>query len=217
MQKTTINGVIKENQELQQSEENTSLISLPGEIYSKHPLEHRWVLWYFKQEKGKDWLEGQKKVAAIDTAEDFWALFNYIQPPSCINVGCDYSFFKDGVQPMWEDASNHRGGRWIINMDKRMRNTELDSFWLETLLAMIGEGFDSYSDEICGAVVNVRMKADKLALWTKNCEDYQATISIGQTFKQRLQIKRDGCLEYQPHHVASNKSNTSMTKSLYGL
>ena len=35
------------------------------------------------------------------------------------------------------------------------------------MLALIGEQFE-YGDEICGAVVNVRARQEKIALWTKN-------------------------------------------------
>lgn len=210
--------ILKENgkENMEVAEKNNSLMNLSGELYMKHPLEFTWVLWYFKQEKGRDWLESQKQVASIDTAEDFWALYNYIQPASCITLGCDYSFFKKGIQPMWEDESNHQGGRWVINLDKRMRQVELDQYWLEMLLAMIGEGFGEYSDEICGAVVNIRGKGDKLALWTKHCNDGEATLNIGRALKQRLNFSRDGFLEYQSHHATSNKGG-SMNKAMYCL
>lgn len=35
------------------------------------------------------------------------------------------------------------------------------------LLAMVGEQFD-HGDDICGAVVNVRTKQEKISIWTKN-------------------------------------------------
>lgn len=67
--------ILKENgkENMEVAEKNNSLMNLSGELYMKHPLEFTWVLWYFKQEKGRDWLESQKQVASIDTAEDFWA------------------------------------------------------------------------------------------------------------------------------------------------
>lgn len=34
---------------------------------------------------------------------------------------------------MWEDESNCRGGRWLINLNKQQRATELDNFWLEVV------------------------------------------------------------------------------------
>lgn len=40
---------------------------------------------------------------------------------------------------------------------------------------MIGEQF-TYGDEICGAVVNVRSKQEKIALWTKNAANQTAQV-----------------------------------------
>jgi len=40
--------------------------------------------------------------------------------------------FQEGIQPMWEDDRNCKGGRWVINLEKRKRD-ELDNFWLETV------------------------------------------------------------------------------------
>lgn len=44
------------------------------------------------------------------------------------------------------------------------------------LLAMIGEQFD-YGDEICGAVVNVRGKQEKIGLWTKTATNEAAQVT----------------------------------------
>ena len=40
---------------------------------------------------------------------------------------------------MWEDDKNRRGGRWLINLDKKQRISCLDNFWLEVMLCLIGE------------------------------------------------------------------------------
>ena len=50
--------------------------AVDGEVVSraiKHPLRYNWCLWYFKQEKGKDWSESQRRISAFDTVEDYWA------------------------------------------------------------------------------------------------------------------------------------------------
>lgn len=80
---------------------------------------------------------------------------------------------------MWEDDANKHGGRWLINLDKKQRSTELDHFWLEILLCMIGEGFNEFSEDVCGAVVNVRARQDKLALWTGDASSSQSIMEIG--------------------------------------
>lgn len=43
------------------------------------------------------------------------------------------------------------------------------------LLAMIGEQFD-YGDEICGAVVSIRGKQERIAVWTKNAANETAQV-----------------------------------------
>lgn len=41
---------------------------------------------------------------------------------------------------------------------------------------MIGEQFD-HGDEICGAVINVRTRQEKIALWTKNASNEAAQVA----------------------------------------
>lgn len=47
------------------------------------------------------------------------------------------------------------------------------------ILCMIGEAFDSHSDDICGSVVNIRSKGDKIGLWTANAKEESSVLSIG--------------------------------------
>ncbi|CAH9113555.1 unnamed protein product [Cuscuta europaea] len=53
---------------------------------------------------------------------------------------------------------------------------------------MIGEQFD-HGDEICGAVVNVRNRQDKISIWTKNAANESAQVSIGKQWKEFLDYK----------------------------
>ncbi|VDM80994.1 unnamed protein product [Strongylus vulgaris] len=89
---------------------------------------------------------------------------------------------------MWEDDSNVKGGRWLVVVDKQIKSAVgtsclfgsvslsgslvehlhahrraqlLDHYWLELLMAIIGEQFEDLGEYICGAVVNVRQKGDK--------------------------------------------------------
>lgn len=49
----------------------------------------------------------------------------------------------------------------------------------QQLLCLVGEAFDDYSDEVCGAVVNIRTKGDKIAVWTSDFENRDAVTHIG--------------------------------------
>ena len=70
----------------------------------KHPLQHAWTLWFFQYDRSKSWEENQRRVLSVTTVEDFWALHHHVEGPAGLPVGCDYSLFKEGIIPDWEDA-----------------------------------------------------------------------------------------------------------------
>lgn len=93
----------------------------------------RWTMWYLKQDQKKKWEEMQDIVHTFDMVEDFWSIYNHIKQPSELNQGDDYSMFKMNIRPMWEDAANKNGGRWLLTVDKQYRRSKLDDLWLDTV------------------------------------------------------------------------------------
>lgn len=59
----------------------------------------------------------------------FRSLFTHIKSVTELSVGNDYSLFKEGIKPMWEDDKNKKGGRWLLNVDIRMKSN-LHELWL---------------------------------------------------------------------------------------
>ncbi|CAG0893096.1 unnamed protein product [Darwinula stevensoni] len=150
-----------------------------NDAYIKHPLQNTWTLWFFKNDRTKAWEENQVEITSFATVEDFWALYNYIEVASHLPAGTDYSLFKKGIKPMWEDDRNKKGGRWLLNLNKSQRFADLDNLWLEVLLCLIGEAFEDESEEMCGAVVNIRNKGDKIGVWTATSEKPESVMKIG--------------------------------------
>ena len=68
------------------------------------------------------------QVMNFSTVEDFWSVFNHIEQASKLSPGADYSFFKLGIKPMWEDKANKKGGRWVISLDKGVKSI-IDKLW----------------------------------------------------------------------------------------
>ncbi|XP_003384312.1 PREDICTED: eukaryotic translation initiation factor 4E-like [Amphimedon queenslandica] len=160
------------------------IASVPAVTPERHPLQNKWVLWYLKNDKQKEWKDNLRKIICIDTVEDFWSVYNHIKPPSQISSGCDYMLFKEGIEPMWEDKTNKDGGRWLLNIDKRDRKDGvLDNVWMETLMCLIGEIFDDSSDDICGAVAQNRTKGDKISIWTRVAKNKDHVHRIGYVIK----------------------------------
>ncbi|KAJ7566335.1 hypothetical protein O6H91_02G097600 [Diphasiastrum complanatum] len=158
-----------------------------GDVVAKHPLEHSWAFW-FDNPSGKStqttWGSSLRHVYTFSTVEDFWCLFNNVRQPSQLILGADFYCFKAGIEPKWEAPKCASGGKWTMSTLRGSKAT-FDTFWLHTLLAMIGEQFDE-GDEICGAVVNVRARQDKISLWTKTASNEAAQISIGKQWKEIL-------------------------------
>ena len=114
----------------------------------KHPLQNAWTLWFFKNDKTRTWEENQRPIITVTTVEDFWSLYNHIEVASRLPPGSDYSLFKEGIFPDWEDKRNAPGGRWMINVDKRQRAECLDTYWLEILFFLIGEHADQHAHQV---------------------------------------------------------------------
>ncbi|XP_049866466.1 eukaryotic translation initiation factor 4E1-like isoform X1 [Pectinophora gossypiella] len=163
----------------------------------KHPLEHAWSFWMFTNDK-KKWEDNLVELTTFDTVEDYWCLYHYMKSPSELTMGQDYMIFKKGIQPMWEDAANRRGGRWLISLEKR--KGEMDRMWLDVVLLMIGENFE-HNDDVCGVVVNIRGKC-KIAVWTADASNHKAYMEIGRKIKDALGPYAK--LSYQHHNSSKN-------------
>ncbi|XP_050235083.1 eukaryotic translation initiation factor 4E-2 [Mercurialis annua] len=150
----------------------------------QHPLEHRWTFWFDNpsaKSKQATWGSSMRPIFTFGTVEEFWSMYNNIHHPSKLAVGADFHCFKDKIEPKWEDPVCANGGKWTVTYSKG----KSDTAWLNTLLAMIGEQFD-HGDEICGAVVNVRARQEKIAIWTKNASNEAAQLSLGKQWKELL-------------------------------
>ncbi|XP_010943607.3 eukaryotic translation initiation factor 4E-1 [Elaeis guineensis] len=161
--------------------------SVARRVARSHPLEYSWTFWFDNpsaKSKQVAWGSSIRSVHTFATVEDFWSLYNNIRQPSKLVVGADFHCFKYKIEPKWEDPVCTNGGKWTISCARG----KSDTFWLHTLLAMIGEQFD-YGDEICGAVVSVRGKQEKIALWTKNAANETAQVNIGRQWKEFLDYK----------------------------
>nr|QBH73404.1 eukaryotic translation initiation factor 4e [Thermobia domestica] len=209
-------GDMEVDQSDKKNNEVANVEELPPELLIKHPLQNIWTLWYYENDRNRSWEENQREITSFDTVEDFWGLYNHIKAASELRQGCDYSLFKKGVRPMWEDEANKHGGRWLINLEKKQRTLDLDNFWLEILLCLIGEAFDEYSDDVCGAVVNIRNKGDKIGVWTADASRGQSVMEIGRRLKERLNIPQKVIIGYQIHKDTMNKSG-SVTKNTYTI
>ena len=207
--------------------------NLDPEKIIKHPLQNAWTLWFFKNDKTRSWEENQRPIITVNTVEDFWSLYNHIEVASRLPPGSDYSLFKEGIFPDWEDQRNSPGGRWMINMDKRQRADHLDQYWLEILFFLIGEHADQHAHQVKtnltsksnrlyphiiqvnGAVVNVRGKGDKLAVWLADASQPDSILRIGKMIKERLGIDPEQTIGFNIHSEEKARPGREAKKKFY--
>ncbi|KAE8655589.1 Eukaryotic translation initiation factor 4E-1 [Hibiscus syriacus] len=158
------NPILKdeEDEELEEGEvageedDTTSSYLKGGVVEQSHPLEHSWTFWF-------DNPQAKSKHATL-------GLYNNIHHPSKLAAGADFHCFKHKIEPKWEDPVCANGGKWTVTFQKGKSDTS----WFS--LALIGEHFE-YGDEICGEVVSVRGKQDKIALWTRTAANETAQVN----------------------------------------
>ncbi|GAA5953726.1 hypothetical protein JCM8115_004131 [Rhodotorula mucilaginosa] len=130
---------------------DVTVLSDPAHFTVTHPLYSPWTLWFdsaSKQDKAKSWEEALAKVISFQSVEHFWGLYNNIVPPSNLGAGSNYYLFKQGIKPAWEDEANAKGGKWSVQLPRGKYSEQIDQYWLYTMLAAIGETFETpYSEE----------------------------------------------------------------------
>ncbi|KAH0581835.1 hypothetical protein H2248_011513 [Termitomyces sp. 'cryptogamus'] len=139
---------------------------------------------------------GLTVIGEFDTVESFCRYFNWLKPPSKLERNSNYHLFKSGIKPMWEDEANANGGKWVLTM--RNNSTLLDRCWSWLTMALVGEELED-GDEICGAVVSLRSKVDRIQVWTRSKDDVEKLNAIGKRFVALLDVSQeDGIgLEFQ--------------------
>ncbi|SGY14726.1 BQ5605_C057g12678 [Microbotryum silenes-dioicae] len=210
----------------------------------KHPLCSPWTLWFdsaSKQDKGH-WDEALVKVIGFESVEEFWGLYNNIVPPSLIHLNSNYYLFKEGIKPAWEDPANSKGGKWAVQLPRGKYSAEIDNYWLYTMLAAIGEMFETpfdkaaatnsttavpsaFTNEVTGVIVSSRKAFYRINIWTRTATpDVRARIeNIGRHLKYDVLGMEEGIkfsdrdkvssdVEFVSHKDSQAKYGTKVTK-----
>lgn len=142
----------------------------------------------------KDYAATILPVATFDSCEGFWAAFSRCPRPDATTTPVDTHIFKTGIQPIWEDEANRRGGKWIVRIPKGIAG----HYWETIVLSIIGEQFD-VGNEICGAVLSVRFSEDIIAIWNRHASNIDALHKIRDMLYKLLKLPDMVKIDYKPH------------------
>jgi len=179
-----------------------------------HFLESEWVIWEHRSpdKNSKSYEDNMEKLCEVATIEDFWRAFNNIPKPSMIffdgrtrkrfaNRSVEsFSLFKKDIKPEWEDPMNRSGAEWFCR--KMFPGPQLDEFWLNLVLGMIGETIDG-GDEICGARVVDKSTGSRqmyrLELWFKHKDETIAAELLAKMQTALGSAAKTCKWEFRPH------------------
>ncbi|CAE6427949.1 unnamed protein product [Rhizoctonia solani] len=196
----------KEEIELEQGEIDESKPEVDTSVL--HPLRNKWTFYFDSKpppprptgeatpvpytpsntETG-EYEAGLKVVGKFRTVEDFCRLFNWLKPPSKLERSSNYHMFKEDIKPMWEDPANANGGKWVITM--RNNPALLDRYWSWLAMGLVGQELDDREDMICGAVVSLRSRIDRIQLWIRQKDDVERVNAIGKKLVKLLDLDRE--------------------------
>lgn len=206
--------------------------SVEAKVEKGHPLQHKWTMYFDSKSwnpststtselhhpssstQANSWEAALKMLGVYTTVESFMSIFSTLRRPSQLERNSNYHLFKDGIKPMWEDAANQNGGKWIITL-KGTNQALLDRSWMWLVLALIGEELDE-NDDITGAVVSTRNKGDRIALWIRNKTDVDLVNKIGKKFVLLLDLEKEPgvSLEFSPNSMddGTNRKHSAPSK-----
>ncbi|CZT21264.1 related to mRNA cap-binding protein related to eIF-4E [Ramularia collo-cygni] len=164
------------------------------EIVGEYPLKNAWIIYYRPTtNKNSDYEKSIKPLCRVQSVQAFWTVYSHLKRPSDLPTVSDYHIFKEGIRPVWEDEENRRGGKWIMRLKKGVA----DRYWEELLMAIIGDQFGEAGEEVCGAVVSMRLGEDVFSVWTKN--NGGRNVKIRETIKRVLSLPADTSLQWRSH------------------
>lgn len=142
-------------------------------------------------------VNGKTSTKNIGSLEQLWLSMSSLKKTYELAIGTELLVFKSGINPVWEDPINTKGGRWVFRFNRRSNNSNNHSasladndsvlkvrqrtslIWERLLLktitgSIIPDG--NYSEEIqdlllndiCGLVLSVRKDEDIISIWNCN-------------------------------------------------
>merc|ERR1712232_18455 len=140
-----------------------------------------------------EYVSGLKQLGSFTTVEQFLQLYAFIKKANVFPRDYSLSCFRTGCKPMWEEFPH--GGCWNHRVRRSCEQTcQADRLWENTLLACIGEAFET--PDVVGCVVSSRTMEIAVSVW--NC-DSQCRFKIGERLKEILNMNENTILEYKAH------------------
>jgi len=188
-----------------------------------HQLTYTWCMWCAKKKTGrKGGVEDKSKksddyhpnrITEFSTVEQFWSLFKFLEREAS-NILKSYvqcSFFREGIEPCYEDEHNSGGGR-IVMAIKGDDNLVM-KYLRETAMLVIGHQFEAASEAITGIFLSWKATEWQLSVWM-NKKDQKLRRLVAAKLLETLQLPETVEMKWFAHDQKKDKKFIDMRKSL---
>lgn len=150
------------------------------------PLHTKWTYFYDYQQKGKATQESWKDILKeVCTIEDVPTLLYVLENTGEADewpLNSNIHFFREGIEPAWEDVRNINGGKWVLEIEKEKEDERINDLWKKTVAFCVSE--QAKNEFVCGCVFSPRRYVDRLAVWTSIKDD--DVMKIGRLWKENV-------------------------------
>ncbi|KAM0675970.1 translation initiation factor eIF4E [Gurleya vavrai] len=153
------------------------------------PLHENWNLLYdYVRTKAttETWSEHLKPICTISSCNTLLYTLQNAFDADELPAGSNIHFFREYIQPAWEDANNIGGGKWVLELSKT-DNGSLTELWNKTVALCASETVEN--ETITGCVLSPRKFVDRIAIWTRGKDEEM--ISVGKTWKRTIDINEN--------------------------
>lgn len=157
-------------------------------------LNTKWKMLYDFKQFGKatpeSWASLLKEVCpTIETVEQLSYVIHNTGDAEEWPTSSNIHFFREGINPAWEDERNINGGKWVLELSKDIKDDRVNDIWKRTVAFCASEQVENAI--ICGCVFSPRKNVDRIAVWMGVRDD---SVKIaGRMWKQQVGFTDDVC------------------------
>jgi hypothetical protein len=178
----------------------------------------RWTFWTDSVKaqamSKEDFSKNIHKSGHCSNLKEFCDNWNGIANKLHFGMYSNLRLFKNDIPPLWEDAGNRNGGKWILiapfttdPQGDQVGNEALQVF-LQISLHMITGLFD-YLDNLCGITLAIRPYGIMISIWNNDAGDKVQIISM----KKKLTKLEFHNIKYQSHQISIKNNLKKLSDS----
>jgi translation initiation factor 4E len=131
----------------------------------QHKLYDNWTMWAHLPHD-TDWsLSSYKNIITLETIEEALAFFEGF--PEVMTKNCMLFLMRNGIQPIWEDEKNKKGGCFSY----KINNRNVAYSWKNLSYVLLGETLTTpeLSKHINGITISPKKNFCIIKIWFENC------------------------------------------------